>query len=266
MAIQSRFSRLLPLTVLVGAVSTPVVAVTLDVLGVVNLVSDGFPVEIATFANITGAFGSATLTLALVLLYREQTKIQQRQEAWMEAEHVPDVFVDEWVVTRDRVELKLSNLGTGVARNLRVVVVAESGSTHGVSRVTLRTRMTRASSSAQVLRPDENDTVELTGEFELGEADGDVDTTEMNVEQILTWLNAEECPVETTVRIEYDYVRRRSGSQHVLSCVTAPEAATTVEGLLSATEGYSDERDNTPPANLRRTSEDLSPEQRYDTT
>lgn len=257
MEIQRQFACSLPLIVLVGAVSTPAVAVALDVFGVLKLVSDGFPVEIATFADVTGAFGSITLTLALVLLYREQTKIQQRQEAWMEAEHVPDVFVDEWVVTRDRIELKLSNLGTGVARNLRVAVVTETRSTHGVSRATLRARMTRASSSAQVLRPDENDTVEMTGQFELSEADGSVDTTGMSVEQMLTWLNAEECPIETTVRIEYDYVRRRSGSQHVLSCVVAPGAATTVEGLLSSTDEYSDELDNTPPANLHGASEDL---------
>jgi len=255
--IQRQFARSLPLIVLVGAVSTPAVAVALDVFGVLKLVSDGFPVEIATFADVTGAFGSITLTLALVLLYREQTKIQQRQEARMEAEHVPDVFVDEWVVTRDRIELKLSNLGTGVARNLRVAVVTETRSTHGVSRATLRARMTRVSSSAQVLRPDENDTVEMTGQFELSEADGSVDTTGMSVEQMLTWLNAEECPIETTVRIEYDYVRRRSGSQHVLSCVVAPGAATTVEGLLSSTDEYSDEPDNTPPANLHGASEDL---------
>lgn len=257
MEVPRRPVRSLPLIVLVGAVLTPVVAVALDVFGVLELVSGGFPVEIATFANIVGAFGSVTLTLALVLLYREQTEIQQRQEAWMEAEHVPDVFVNEWVVTQDRIDLILTNLGTGVAQNLRVKIVVETPGTTGLSHVTLSARVAREMSSAQVLRPGENSTVEMTGYLQLDEADGGFDTTAMDIEQALVWLNVEEISAEATVRIEYDYVRRRSGSQHVFSCFVAPEAATTVEGLLSSTEEYSDELDNTPPTNLQPGSEDL---------
>lgn len=249
--------RSLSLLILVGAVFTPIVAVVLDVFGVLTLVSDGFPVDIATFANLVGAFGSVTLTLALVLLYREQTTIQQQQEEWMEAEHVPDVFVNEWVVTRDRIELELSNLGTGVARNLRVKIVAETRDPIAVSRVTLAARVTREPSSAQVLRPDENNNTTMTGYFGFDDADANIDTTAMDVEQALIWLKAETRPIDTTVRISYDYVRRRSGSQHVFSCVVEPEDATTVEGLLFTADKYSDGLDTTPPTNLHGANEVL---------
>ena len=116
----------LPELLLVAAVLVPVTVVALDLLDIVNLTSVGLPVGVATFADIAGVFGSVVSTFALVVLYREQTKIQRRQEAWMEADHVPDVFVDEWEVTQNRIELNLSTLGTGVARDLRVGVTAET--------------------------------------------------------------------------------------------------------------------------------------------
>ncbi|MEZ3143291.1 hypothetical protein [Halobaculum sp. MBLA0143] len=226
----------LPELLLVTAFLVPVTVVALDLLGVVNLTSGGLPVDVATFADIAGVFGSVVSTFALVLLYREQTKIQRRQEEWMAADHVPDVFVDEWEVTQNRIELGLSNLGTGVARNLRVKATAETTGPHGVSTVTFGTRVSREPSPARVLRPDEDDVTKFVGDLDVDEVTGSLRTTDSSVENVLTWLNAEDSPIEVTLRIEYDHVGRESDSQQVFCYLAGPQKLRSAEDLLVSTD------------------------------
>jgi hypothetical protein len=238
-------------TLLIGAaLSIPILAVALDLLGVVELVEGGFPVEISTFADIAGVFGSILLTLALVLLYREQTKIQGRQEKWMEAEHVPDVFVEEWEVTRNRADFELSNLGTGVARNLRVTIEVETEDKFGVSNVTFAAPLSRQLSSARVLRPDENDVVVVDGFFEVSGAQGTIEISDTTIESVSRWLNGDQPPSNIVVTIEYDYIRRRSGSQQVFSCEVDPTDAETVEDILLSVIRRNENEVDIEPENL----------------
>lgn len=253
-----------PVVVSVIVLVTPAVTVVLDASGVVRVVSGGLPVDIATFADIVGLFGSVVSTLALVVLYREQTEIQRRQEEWMEAEHVPDVFVHEWEVTQNRVRLVLSNLGTGVAQNLRAEVGVESADEYGLSSVRFVARVSRPSSSARTLRPGGDEAVEHTGRFERQAAHGTVDADRLSVDQTLTWLSGEKSPVDIVVRLEYDYVRRRSGTQPVFSAVADLGGASTVEEVLLSTNPRSTDQPATPPDNLTESKETLSPKRRYD--
>lgn len=57
--------------------------------GWVNLVSANPPYQATNFAQIAGAFGSVILSFALVLLYAQQTEIQENQERLMEHEFKP---------------------------------------------------------------------------------------------------------------------------------------------------------------------------------
>lgn len=238
-----------PALVIGTALSVPVLAVTLDLLGVVGLTEGGFPVELSTFADIAGVFGSVLLTLALVLLYSEQTKIQERQEEWMEAEHVPDVFVHEWEITRNRIDLELSNLGTGVARDLRVTVAVETGDRFGLSTVTFTARASRRPSSARVLRPDE-DVVTVGGNFVLTDGRGTVDIDDMTVEDALQWLNDGESTLAVDAKIEYDYVRRRSRSRQLFTCAVDSSDSKTVEDLFVSADWRAEDRPDTIPKSL----------------
>jgi len=57
--------------------------------GWVNLVSINPPYQANSFAQIAGALGSIVLSFALVLLYAQQTEIQENQERLMEQEFKP---------------------------------------------------------------------------------------------------------------------------------------------------------------------------------
>lgn len=61
----------------------------LETSGLINVVSVSPPYTLIQFAQIVGAVGSVILSLALVLLYRKQTRVQENQEKLMEAEYRP---------------------------------------------------------------------------------------------------------------------------------------------------------------------------------
>lgn len=52
----------------------------------------------------------------------DQTKILDKQEAWMEAEHKPIISIKSWEATDENVTFELSNFGNGVAKNVTVIL------------------------------------------------------------------------------------------------------------------------------------------------
>ncbi|MEZ3114400.1 hypothetical protein RYH80_00465 [Halobaculum sp. MBLA0147] len=240
-----------PSTILLGAVVLPLAVVVVDLLGP-DLVAGSLPLALATYADLSGVYGSVVLTAALVLLYREQTRIQERQEQWMEAEHVPDVSVHRWEVTRNRVDLELSNLGTGVAQNLQLRIELETTDETGISRATFAAALSRESSSARVLRPREDGAVETSGFFEATDAEGTVGSGDMTIEQVVSpWLNSEDAPIELVVVVEYDYIRRRSDTRRVFSCRVDPSEAGTIEDILLSESHRVGDESEIVPVNLR---------------
>lgn len=91
-----------------------------------NYLELGLPLDVVAYSRFVNAIGSLILTLSLVFLYYQQTRTQEKQEEWMEAEHTPDVSVDRWEVDKNVVELDLANPGNGAAKDLRVGVEIES--------------------------------------------------------------------------------------------------------------------------------------------
>jgi hypothetical protein len=250
-----RFDGTFVLVLLVGVVLVvPVVTLALaivDVLGIANPFAVSLPVELSTYAEIAGVFGSTVLTLALVLLYRQQTRIQERQEEWMEAEHVPDVFVHRWEVTRNRFEFELSNLGTGVARNLKALVVVASPDTDSTTPVRFEADLTRSDSTAGILQGDSDaDSTAFEGFAELDTENSSDKSGTAGIDDIVEELNHVDQPFVLTVSIEYEYIRREDESKEVFRCQAESEDADAIEDLILSNTVIYDTGMNVSPATL----------------
>lgn len=110
--------------VLVSAFALIIVLVPLlNWVGVIDLIAPlEEPLSWSEAAQIAGAMGSVLFTIGLVILYREQTLIQNRQESWMEADHTPDLSIDEWRIDSNTFEFDIANLGDGTAKDLTLVL------------------------------------------------------------------------------------------------------------------------------------------------
>lgn len=227
----------IPILLIVTGLSVPVAAVALHFLGFVKLVNGGFPVELSTFADIAGVFSSILLTLALVLLYREQTKIQERQEEWMEAEHVPDVFVEEWRLDSNRVTLWLSNLGTGVARNLHVELEIEA--TPDTDRLLAREQLAQIDPYNTVLQTHQDGSTKMEGvlRFETKPSSG-TESDEFGTRsatEVLSDLRSQTVDgteVSVTLTLHYEYIRRVESRKSVFSWDTELTDVESLEDLL----------------------------------
>lgn len=109
---------------LVSAFALSIVLVPLlNWAGVIDVISPlEEPLSWTEAAQIAGAMGSVLFTIGLVVLYREQTLIQNRQESWMEADHTPDLSIDEWRINSNKFELDIANLGDGTAKDLTLLL------------------------------------------------------------------------------------------------------------------------------------------------
>lgn len=110
--------------ILISAFALSIVLVPLlNWAGVIDVISPlEEPLSWSEAAQIAGAMGSVLFTIGLVILYREQTLIQNRQESWMEADHTPDLSIDEWRIDSNTFEFDIANLGDGTAKNLTLVL------------------------------------------------------------------------------------------------------------------------------------------------
>ncbi len=86
-------------------------------------------IQSPTYLDVVKVFGSIALSAALFALYgrmstiqSNQTGIQDTQTQIMDAQLRPVVEVQDISATDDRLEVKLKNMGNGIARNLRVSV------------------------------------------------------------------------------------------------------------------------------------------------
>lgn len=106
--------------ILISAFALSIVLVPLlNWAGVINFISPlEEPLSWTEAAQIAGAMGSVLFAIGLVILYREQTLIQNRQESWMEADHTPDLSIDEWRIDSNTFEFDIANLGDGTAKDL----------------------------------------------------------------------------------------------------------------------------------------------------
>jgi len=89
-------------------------------IGFTNYATIQFPIQVAELAQIIGGAGSLLLALAIIILYSEQVSIQQKQEKWMEAEHQPDIYVEEWEVNKNEIKMTVINGGEGVAKQMEL--------------------------------------------------------------------------------------------------------------------------------------------------
>lgn len=112
---------------LISAFALSIVFVPLlDTIGVIDVISPlEEPLSWSEAAQIAGAMGSVLFTIGLVILYREQTLIQNRQESWMEADHTPDLSIDEWRIDSNTFEFDIANLGDGTAKDLTLILELE---------------------------------------------------------------------------------------------------------------------------------------------
>lgn len=232
------------LAALLGIITLILFTFVLDLVGVANTLREGFPLGLPEYAQMVSAFTSMLLTFALVVLYDQQTRIQRRQEVWMEAEHTPDLFVRDWGVTGDEFEATLSNLGPGVAQSItaRLVVRAEQSSAAFVG----TTELVQADGPASVLRPDHRTL--LCGVFEtFHPVDGEEDLT---VEELFERLRRETARVEVRVELGYDYVRQESDRKSVFCWHADLAEVERIEDLVVAFERSADSQLDVTPTNL----------------
>lgn len=102
-----------------------------------------------------------------------------------------------------------------------------------------------------MLRPDEDDVVVVDGFFEVSGTQGTIDISDIPIESVSRWLNGDQPPSNIVVTIEYDYIRRRSGSQQVFSCEVDPTGAETVEDILLSVSRRDETEVDTEPENLQ---------------
>lgn len=191
-----------------------------EVLGLTDIIRADVPVNFTTYAQLMSAFGSLVFTLGLVILYYQQTRIQQRQESWMEAQHVPDLFVHWWEINRDTLVFGVSNAGTGLARDvtgtIEIRAEAESDLTV-VERVPLDTPDSRP----DIVDPEKEGVDQFRGTVStLSVADSSPNsgtTRSDDPSQMFKSLRDRCDTVRVTVSVEYEYVRRKSASKTVYS-------------------------------------------------
>lgn len=272
----------LPYWLIIGLVLALVLStaglVITDLVGLSNTVDIGLPVPISVYAQVAASVASVVLTLALVLLYGEQTRIQRRQEDWMEAEHVPDVFVDSWEITGDEFRFRLSNLGTGIAKNLQVGFEITPSADDRSDIIALRgeavlfqqdlaTRvLPRASNAGEnpvpmrgrydltVLREGREERPRRIGGTGTGNRTGErfgKEKARDELTAVLTELAESVDAVTYTVSLRYDYIRRESDRKSVFGGRAELEPELDLEGLLLTTvERYETDLD-VQPDNLR---------------
>ena len=235
-----------------------------DYAGLTNVFKIQLPITLGTYAQIISGVGSLVLTLGLVLLYGQQTDIQRRQEVWMEAEHVPDVFVDSWELTENKFRFRLSNLGTGVAKNLSVYFTIEPTGPDAFTQISGEAPLAQEEISTRVLPRDsdiDGGAVSMTGVHNLSvspddgleEMPADDLPSDDRLRELLDRLADDHDSVEYIVSLEYDFVRREDDCKSVYGGRVDLQSDLDFEGLLLATEqGEVLETDlNVEPENLK---------------
>jgi len=227
------------------------------------------PLPITSAAEIAGALGSVIFTIGLVVLYREQTRIQRNQEVWMEAEHTPAITVNSWTANGNEAQFSLSNLGSGVAKNISVELRAEFGLRDSqeppqISVKTKETPLTRTDISARVLEANRvepvtfsaNPSIKLTwqsgGKNSITPTDILSGSTNRELSADLsTVMYALSLGGVKTLRYEvvvkYDFVRRYSDTEVVYKGLVDVEADMDLEYLLLNTRGDGPEENMVSP-------------------
>ncbi|MFU1783842.1 hypothetical protein ACM16X_20975 [Haloarcula japonica] len=252
--------------VFVGAVfSISVISFLWTVQGFVRVVSFELPITLTTYARLLSASGSVVLTLSLVLLYKEQTEIQGRQEQWMEAEHVPDVFVDSWELSKNEFEFQLTNLGTGIAKNLEVkFTITPVSDDPEISRLSGSAPLEQEDIFTRVLPPSANvdeNSIKMTGKHDLeieytsssDQEDQAIRTEESRntLSDNLNRLSKEVDAADFEITLCYDYVRRVNDGKTVFSARSTLEDDLDFEGLFLTIDDRSDSDLNVEPDNMK---------------
>lgn len=222
----------------------------LNLLGV-SLPPDVFkitwPITLTTFSEVISGTGTLIVTIGLFLLYKRQTEILDQQEEWMEAGHVPDVYVESWKFqTPQQFIFKLSNLGTGVAKNLTACVELKpeyrSGETN-ITKISVNAPLAQSAIFSRVLPTSSNlddAVVNFNGRvnnievhLEYGRT-FDIASEEMYsaLSYILEYLARDSKSVRYKVDIKYDYIRRRDDQKSVFYAQTTLESDIDLEGLF----------------------------------
>lgn len=242
-----------PSTVLLGAAVLPLLVVYVDLIAL-DLIDGSLPLDISTFADLAGVYGSVVLTAALVLLYREQTRIQGRQEQWMEAEHVPDVFVERWRLDTNRVTLWLSNLGTGVARNLHAEISIEE--TPDTDRLLAREQLAQRKPYNTVLQTRQEGPTKMDAvlRFDASRSPGPVDEETRTIPEVLRRIRSETADgveVSVTLTLGYEYIRRTESRKSVFSWEAELADVESLEDLVQDRNGTTESELDVPPQNRR---------------
>ncbi len=190
--------------------------VAFDPLGVANTLQGGFPLKLTAYVQIVSALASALLTFVLVVLYREQTRIQQRQKTWMEASHVPDLSVQRWRLDQNRATVMVENLETGLARNVEIAIHVQPSPEDGDSRSTEsisyvgRSRIGQSGTFASIVRTDDDQTVLSGTVHSLSCHKPKQKQTETVLEEIDT-----EQEVSVSVKPLYEHIRQHTQEEFV---------------------------------------------------
>lgn len=242
-----------------------VIPIMWNLQGYIKIIRLDFPLTLTTYSQLLSAFGSIVLTFSLVLLYGEQTDIQNRQEQWMEAEHVPDIFVDTWELNKAEFEFNLTNLGTGIAKNVEVhFQLKPVGSDTNIQAITGVAPLEQDEILTRVL-PLASDTdqksVQMSGEHDLRiqyrGIEGDVlcntrsEDAYLVLRRILGDLSSSDGKLEYKISICYDYIRREDDTKSVYAGQSSLETDIDFEGLLLATGRVLDSDLNVEPENLK---------------
>jgi hypothetical protein len=231
--------------------------------GIIPIFQADLPITLTTYAQLMSAFGTIALTLGLVLLYDQQTEIQRRQEEWMEAEHVPDVFIDSWEIDGDEFEFNMTNLGTGIAKNIEATYEIEPvdpNNETALQGITGVAPLEQNDIFTRVLPRDSETTsrtIQMTGSYDVrlnsveGSAhnQGESDSYQALRDQ-LGKLAENIDQVEYTVSIRYDYIRRENDTKSVYGGRAELEDEIDFEGLLLTTAQTFDTDLDVEPSNL----------------
>lgn len=239
-----------PSTVLLGVIvafAAALIAVPLlDLAGIYDIISlEERPYKLQVAAQIASAIGSVILTLGLVVLYWEQTKTQQQQETWMAAEHTPNIIVDEWTPNGNKIEFDIANLGEGVARDLTVVIelspIVENEVPLTVENP--ESTLTREDVNSHAIQAEQIDPITFVG-FPRGSVSSSENQT---VGSILADLAQHIDSIEYTIRIEFDFVKRDSGTASVHGGRTDLTEDMDLEALILTRHDETETELNLPP-------------------
>ncbi|MCO8254520.1 hypothetical protein NKF26_11975 [Haladaptatus sp. AB618] len=212
-----------------------------------------YPIHLPTAIKAISSAVSLLLTFVLVLIYLEQTSIQERQEKWMQANHTPKIEIQKWSINLNKVKFEMVNLGNGIAKNMSLLVELEvdriSKFRHSISDIGGSSPLRRKDIYARSLEAGQSESITCTCVPEIDlVSDKEIERGSFSkISTKLVELGSEQ--VECTILIKYEYINTETKTLKIWHGKSVLEKNMTIEQLVEKSYKNLSTDINIPPDN-----------------